>query len=245
MAMLHFLYDCAMTAGQVWNMGWPIVRWPLVVLATFLIGLNAIAFAYTVRHEAFLSNFCVKEVPLVRNWMCSAWDKLLQSGNGIVEGTGRFTDPLETLLLHNGSVSSYMLPHILGRYETIMRSFRVNLPVSQFSAIDQDYLNGQFTEFVDQNSVTIRSSLEFHSHIMGTISRSVSNTQYYVDKISEYNLTSFPLNEGTFEISFETEDSLYKIMAWFSSHHMVYLPAGLEPFRERVVRIPYAESIHG
>lgn len=174
-AMFFFLCDCTMTAGQAWKMGWPIVRWPLVVLATFFVGLNTMVFMYTVTHKAFLSNFCVKELPLVRNWMCSAWDKRLQSGNGI-EGVGRFTDPLETFLLWNGSVSSYMLSHILGCYETIVRSFRVNLPVSQFPAIDQDYLRGQFTKFIDQSSVTIHSSQEFHSHIMGTISRSVSNT---------------------------------------------------------------------
>ena len=241
--MFRFLHDCTMTAGQAWSWAWPIVRWPLVILVTFLIALNTIAFAYTVTPEAFLSNFCVKELPLVRNWMCSAWDKRLQPGS--VEGTGRFLDPLETILLRNGSTSSYILPHILGRYETIVRSFRVNLPVSQFSAIDQDDLREQFTKFIDQSGVTIQSSQEFHSHMMGTISRSVSNTQYYIDKISEYNLTWFPLSEKTFEINFEADDSLSKSMAWFNSHYMVFLPAGLEPFRQRVVRIPYAESVYG
>ena len=176
--------------------------------------------------------------------MCSEWDKRLQSGNGI-EGVGRFTDPLETFLLWNGSVSSYMLSHILGHYETIVRSFRVNLPVSQFPAIDQDYLRRQFTKFIDQSSVTIHSSQEFHSHIMGTISRSVSNTQYFIDKISEYNLISFPLNEGALEITFKTDDSLSKSMAWFNSHYMVFLLAGLEPFCQRVIQIPSMDSVYG
>ncbi len=34
-------------------------------------------------------------------------------------------------------------------------------------------------------------------------------------------------------------------MAWFNSHYMIYLPAGLEPFRQRVLQIPYAESVYG
>ena len=55
MAMLRFLYDCIITFGQTWKMYWPILRWPLVVLVTFLVALNTVAFAYTVTHEAFLS----------------------------------------------------------------------------------------------------------------------------------------------------------------------------------------------
>lgn len=243
--VLHFLCDCIVAFGQSWRICWPILRWPLVVLVTFLVALNTMALAYTVTHEAFLSKFCVKELPLVRDWMCSVWDRRLQSEKR-VEETGRFTDPLEAFLLRNSSSSSYVLPHILGRYETIVRSFKVNLPVSQFSTLDQDYLREQFTEFIDQSSVTIASSQEFHSHIMGTISRSVSNTQYYIDQISGYNFTSTPPhNEKTFEISFETDDSLSKSMAWFNSHYLVVLPAGLEPFRQRVVRVPYAESVWG
>ena len=241
--ILRFLSDCIDTCRQSWKMCWPILRWPLVFLVTFLVALNTIALAYTVTHEAFLSNFCVKELPLVRDWMCAVWDRRLQTENS-VGGTGRFTDPLEAFLLRNSTSSSYVLPHILGRYETIVRSFKVNLPVSQFTTLDQDYLREQFTEFIDQSSVTIASSQEFHSHIMGTISRAVSNTQYYIDQISEHNLTSSPLhNEKTFEISFETDDSLSKSMAWFNSHYLVVLPAGLEPFRQRVVRVPYAESV--
>ena len=242
-ALLRFLYDCTRTFGQTWKMCWPILRWPLVFLVTFLIALNATAFAYTVTHEAFLSNFCVKELPLVRNWMCSAWDKRLQPGS--VEETGSFLDPLGGILDRNGSTSSYVLPHILARYQSIVRSFKVNLPVSQFSATDQQYLREQFTQFINQSDVTIQSSQDFHAHIMGTIDRVVSNTPYYIDKISEYNPTSFPLNEKTLEITFEADDSLSKSMAWFNSHYMVFLPAGLEPFRQRVVRIPYAESVYG
>lgn len=224
MGMFCFLSDWTVTAGQAWNMGWPIVRWPLIFLATVLTGLNAVNFAYTVTHEAFLSNFYTKELPLVRNWMCSAWDKRLRSGQESVKGRERFTDSLGSLLLRNGSASSYMLPHILGRYETIVCSLIVNLPVSQFSAIDQDYLHEHFTAFLNQSSVTIRSSKEFHSHIMRTISRFISD-QYYVDKIYEYNLTSIPPNERTFEITFKTDDSISRSMAWFNSHSMVYLQA--------------------
>ena len=172
--IFRFICDCTMTAGKAWRWGWPIVRWPLVILVTFLVALNAIAFSYTVTHEAFLDNFCVKELPLVRDWMCSIWDNRLQLGKGIVEGTGRFTDPLEHLLRRNGSVSSYMLPHILGRYETIVRSIRVNLPLSQYSVIDQANLRRWFTEFINQSGVTIRGSQEFHSHMMGTSSRSIT-----------------------------------------------------------------------
>ena len=245
MVMLRFLYDCIMTFGQTWKMYWPILRWPLVVLVTFLIVPNTVAFAYTVTHKAFLSNFCVKELPLVRNWMCSAWYIRLQSEKS-VEGTGRYTDPLETFLTRNGSTSSYLFPHVLGRYETIVRTFKVNLPVSQFSAHDQDYLHEQFTQFFDQSGLTIGSSQKFHSHIMGTISRAVSNILYYADQISKYNGTSFPLdNEKTFEVTVETDGSLSKSIAWFNSYYMVYLPAGLERFRRRVVQIPYAESVYG
>ena len=243
MAMLHFLRDCIVISGQSWQMCWLVLRWPLVVLVSFLVALNTMALAYTVTHEAFLSNFCVKELPLVRDWMCSAWDQHLQLEKR-VEGTGRFTDPLEDFLLRNSTSSSYVLPHILARYETLVRSFKVNLPVSQFSTIDQDYLRVRFTEFVDQSGVSIRTSQEFHSHIMGTISRAVSNTQYYIDQIAEHNLTSSPLNnENTFEINYETDDFLSKSMAWLSSYYLVILPAGLKPFRQRAVRVPYAESV--
>ena len=113
----------------------------------------------------------------MRNCMCPVWDIRLQLEKS-VEGTGRFTDPLESFLTRNDSTSSYLLPHILAHYETIVRSSKVNLPVSQFSADDQDYFREQFTQFFDQSGHTIRSSQHFHSHIMGTISRSVSNTQY-------------------------------------------------------------------
>lgn len=226
-------------------MCWLILRWPLVVLVAFLVALNTLALAYSVTHEAFLSNFCVKELPLVRDWMCTVWDQRLQSEKR-GEGTETFTDPLEAFLLRNSSFSSYVLPRILGRYEIIVRSFKVDLPVSHFNTSEQDYLREQFAEFIDQSGVTIRSSQEFHSHIMGTISHSVSQTQYYIDQVSKYNLTSSPPNsEKTYEITYETDDSLSKSMAWFHSHYLVILPAGLEPFRQRVVRVPYAQSIWG
>lgn len=38
--IFRFLCDCTMTAGQAWRWGWPIVRWPLVILVTFLVALN-------------------------------------------------------------------------------------------------------------------------------------------------------------------------------------------------------------
>ena len=243
--MFLFLHDCTTIAGQTWRWGWPIFRWPLAILVTFFVALNAIAFAYTVTHEAFLNRFCVKELPLVRDWMCSTWDTRLQAGKGIDEGTGRFPDTLEHLLRRNNSVTSYMLPHVLGRYETIVRSFKVNLPLSHYAATDQAIFRRLFTEFVVQSGVNIRSSQEFHSHMMGTISRSILDTRSYVDKISENNVTSLPPNEGTFEIIYETDDALSRSMAWFNSHYMVWLPAGLEPFRQRFVRIPYAEGVIG
>ena len=241
----RLLHDCTMITGQVWSWGWSIVRWLLLILVMFLIALNAIAIAYTVTHEAFLDSLCVKELSLVRDWMCSAWDDRLQSGKGGVEWTGTFPDPLATILNRNSSVISYKLPHILARYENMMRSFRVNLPVSQYSATDQVYLRKLFTEFIDQSDKTINNSQDFHIHIMGTISRSIDNTRYHVEKISENNLTSLPLNEGTFELTYETDDALSKSMAWSKSHYMVWLPAGLEPFRQRAIRIPLTESVIG
>ncbi len=128
-AMLYFLHDCLRTARQVLKISWTIVKWPSALLVSLLVLLNGTALAYTVTHEAFLSSFCAKDLSLVRDWIYSAWDQRQQSGKGIVKA-GRFTDPLEGILLRNGSVSSYMLPHILGRYETIVRGFEVNLSVS-------------------------------------------------------------------------------------------------------------------
>lgn len=79
--------------------------------------------------------------------------------------------------------------------------------------------------------------------MMGTISRFIMDIQYYIDKISKNNLTSLPPNEGTFEITYGTDDALSKSITWFNSYYIIWLPANLEPFRQRFVRIPYAEGV--
>lgn len=243
LSALSFLHNCTTLTGQAYKKIWWILKWPLAITAAFLFALNSVAFAYALNHEAFLSSFCMKELPVVRNWMCSEWDRRQRSANGYVEGNGNFTDPLERLLLLEGSINSYQLPHILGRYQTTVRSFRVNLPNSHFSSIDQSYLREQFTNYIDLSSRATRSSQEFASHVIGPISRASSDTQYLVDKLSKYNFTSPAHITRNIGITLDNDATLSKSMAWFNSHYLVYLPAGIVPFRQRIVQIPYVEGI--
>ncbi|KAL8987569.1 MAG: hypothetical protein Q9177_003234 [Variospora cf. flavescens] len=147
-----------------------------------------VAMLYTITSTAFLASFCQYKLPLVRNWVCS--ERVLVLLHRQVPPAENLNQPLGNILQSNERTMSYELPHLLSRYETSVRTFRVSLPESEYNASDQAYFRGKFTEFIDQSGFTILAAQLFHAHIVGTINAHVSDTRYVVDKLNDYGLMS-------------------------------------------------------
>ncbi|KAL8967916.1 MAG: hypothetical protein Q9197_005159 [Variospora fuerteventurae] len=205
---------------------WYFLRLPCCSVLAILLGLQIIAMLYTITSTAFLASFCQYKLPLVRNWVCSERDLVLLHRQ--VPPAENLNQPLGNILQSNERTISYELPHLLSRYETSVRTFRVSLPESEYTASDQAYFRGKFTEFIDQSGFTILAAQLFHAHIVGTINAHVSDTRYVVDKLNDYGLMSpSKINHNGF---------LADTMAWLEFHYLVYLPVGIEPFQETSIQ---------
>ncbi|KAL8703852.1 MAG: hypothetical protein Q9201_002967 [Fulgogasparrea decipioides] len=207
---------------------WSLVRWPVYGFFAVWMCLQISAMSYTYTSNAFLSNFCQNDLPLVRDWICSSWDKRVEPNqqNSSIENLNQ---PFESIFHSSGKTMSYELPHHIVQYGTTVRSFRASLPKSGYSPDDQRFFRHKFTEFIDQSSSTVTDAQLFHTHMIGTINRHILGTKYVAQRVNNSRL----LIPTTVPIS----GLLAQGIVWFGARHMLYLPAGIEPFQQASLQV--------
>lgn len=117
----------------------------------------------------------------------------------------------------------FTLPHWLSRWETNVRSLRASLPFSELSREDQSILRGEFTEYIALNSDT--DAVQFHdNHVTCTMKPFFSGSKA---------LTRGFKNGGLLEPETRPIYGIFTIgMEWLYTRNLIYLPIGIEPFRE-------------
>ncbi|KAL9028873.1 MAG: hypothetical protein Q9196_002812 [Gyalolechia fulgens] len=205
------------------NLTWYLLKLPICCVLAALLFLQIVAMAYTIMSTTFLSSFCHLKLPVVRNWICSSHDQFLRESQQRMKPEN-LNQPLAHLIEGDQKTMAYELPHYLSRYESTIRSYRVSLPETGFTAGDKVFFQEKFTDFIDQCERTIFGSQDFHAHVVGTINTHISNTAYIVSRLDDH---------GLFSQSKPTESGiLANTMAWFNTYYLVWLPVGIGPFQE-------------
>ena len=214
---------------------WYLLFWPVCTFLAALLCLQLLAMAYTVTSTAFLSNFCQQDLPIIRNWICSSWDEVQR--NIHQSGSTNLNSPFGNILHSEEKTMSYELPHHLACYQARVRSFRASLPEFEYSLGDQAYFGSKFGDFINQTSQTILTTQKFHSHIVGTITTHLSDTKFVVQKLGDDGFVS------QVQVSVSVSGLLARGMTHLNSWHLVYLPAGIEPFQTSSLQVQNIRSM--
>ncbi|MDI1485856.1 MAG: hypothetical protein OHK93_004045 [Ramalina farinacea] len=137
--------------------------------------------------------------------------------------------PLENILSDELRAITYGLPHGLVRWETIVRSYRAELPESEYSSHDQEYFHALFTAYVEQSQNTTVYSHRFYHHMKGTIKEYILETKWLIGYLD---------NAGLFDTAGPVELGLLaRLLAYVGSWNIIFLPSGIEPFQQGRSRI--------
>ncbi|KAL8919552.1 MAG: hypothetical protein Q9208_006744 [Pyrenodesmia sp. 3 TL-2023] len=229
---LNLLWGIFRDAWRVFRIisrsAWYLLRWQVIVFLVMWACLQSMAVVYTVTSNTFLSSFCQRQLPLVRNWMCSSWDehqpRLFQND------TMNLNHPFKNILQNRQKSLSYELPHHVAAYEAKIRSFRSSLPESEYAQHDKERFHEKFTDLIGECHTAIPAAQIFHAHIVGTINHHVSDTKYVVKRLENEGFLS-PL-----PMPMPIDGLLVQNMIWLGTHRLLYLPAGIEPLQETSVQ---------
>lgn len=184
--------------------------------------VQIIALVYTARSNTFFVAFCEQKLPHLRHWGCSDYDKLSNMKSGNIEDIHEPFAEMFTI-----SNISFTLPYWLSKWEMNIRILRASLPTSELSKEDQLTLRAEFTEYIAL-SYDVLDAAQFHeNHVTGTIKRLISGSRALTIRF-EYAGLLQPLAMGT-----AAKDGILTIgMEWLYTRNLVFLPIGIEPFRE-------------
>ena len=174
---------------------WVLLRWPLLGIFAGLFCLQLLAVSYTVTSSTFLSSFCRKDLPIVRDWVCSAWDESV-SDNSSSAGFDTLNQPFEAILQSRERTISYELPFYISQYESKIRSYRNALPESEYTSADQTFFRQAFDNIIDDYNEAIPAAQIFHAHMVGTINTHITDTTYVVDQLESEGSLSPQLADG-------------------------------------------------
>ena len=197
---------------------------PTQIIFAVLLLLQITACVHSYTHHAFLSSFCPKKLPIISPPLCRSWNEIQQYHPEKPVQLKDIMSPYETILKSNSTSLSYELPNFLRRWETIVRQFRAGLPESHFSLEDQSRLYDLFTAYIKHSNHTVVTAQHFHSHMSGTIRQHISDTTWLTRKLSKAS----DLNNMTILL----DGPMAQGMGWLNAHYMLYLPAGIEPFKQ-------------
>ena len=162
------------------NLPWQLIPKPLLSAAVllvviFLLVVHIAAIIYTPLHYSCMSY--PYQWKYVRDWMCSSWDNVQCYQGECVMSDRSIGAPLENILSNEMSLIVYGLPHQLVRLETMVRSYRAELPESKYSSYDQVYFHSLFTAYIEQSQNTTHDSHRFYHHMKGTIRKYIFRDQ--------------------------------------------------------------------
>ena len=225
--------------GQACRIALQILRWTwqltpktlllavLMLVGSFLLLVQIAALIYTPLYHSYMSSFCQWSLPFVRNWMCSSWDDV-QFWEGFMSERS-IGAPLENILSDELSAITYGLPHGLVRWETIVRSYRAELPESEYSSYDQEYFDTLFTAFVEESQNTTTYSHRFYHHMKGTIKEYLLETKWLIGYLD---------NAGLFDTGSTVDSLSARLLAQLSSWNIIFLPGGIEPLGHLRINAP-------
>ena len=202
---------------------WWIAKWPVLVAVGVLIILQLLALGYTFVSQAYLNTFCTKNLPYIRDWMCSEWDQLQIDRSIAANKT-----PIEPMILMPGENIPWELPLYMTMWETSFRDIRINLEGSELQEGDKIFFRHNANAYLNLSETTIENVQILFNHMTITARRAVIDTEVMLQDLDGFesgqNLPSDPP---------EPIDDLLTIgMGWLAEHRLVYLPVGVEPFRE-------------
>lgn len=191
-------------------------------LVTILVIVQIIALVYTARSNTFFVTFCEQRLPLVCDCICSDYDKLSNTKSGNIEDIHEPVAEMFTI-----SNISFTLPYWLSKWEMNIRILRASLPTSELSKEDQLILRREFTEYIALNYDALDAARFHENHVTGTIKRLISGSRALTIGFENAGLLQ-PLAMGT-----AAKDGILTIgMEWLYTRNLVFLPIGIEPFRE-------------
>ena len=217
-----------------------ICKWPLVVLLatifTLMLILNIFATVYTITHDSFLDHFCKKELPVLRNMICTSWDVLQEQRHPNVSGGLELDQAfIRYLQIQNEETTlSWALPYWLARWESSIRQFRASIPESALSSQEQQVFRTEFSTYIELSDRSIEGARSFYTHIMGTIDHHLSDTDWLVRMIEERGITS--------NVTVYVDGPMAQGLSFLNEHYMVYLIGGIEPFRTDISQVTIIEA---
>ncbi|MDI1490058.1 MAG: hypothetical protein OHK93_001257 [Ramalina farinacea] len=208
-----------------------LVAWLLCVI----ILLNVFATGYTICTVSFLDTFCPKQLPLLRNFICSRWDGAQTAHKNLSAVDSSAVDstvqpPYARYLQDEDSSFSYKLPHALSLWEQAIRSFRASVAESEYPVWEQERFHQEFTDYIEQSMRATSTAHHFYAHMIGTINHHTSNTRWLLQKLRAEG----PMDNITLHVS----GPLAQSMEMLNTYGMVYLPKGLQPFQQNVGHRP-------
>ena len=220
---------------QILSWLWWVVKYPMLVTVAFLILLQILALGYTFLSRAYLNSFCTKNLPYVRDWMCSEWDQM--QNKQMLDVNHPFTKPV--VLMHGTNIP-WELPLYMTMWEVSFRDIRVNLKGSKLQESDKVFFREKINAYLELSEPTIEEVQAMFNHISDTAERTIDNTELMLQNL-EGLLPDQSLLNGP---PGPSDDLLTIGMGWLADHKLVYLPVGVEPFREfRYVYNPQLQAV--
>lgn len=209
-----------------WIFRWSVIGVVIVVVAAAILVWVVAAF-YTLTSNAFLNSFCEMKLPLIRDMICSGYDSALAQMLLQTHATD-FNAEFGTMFEDKNIGTTISLPYYLSNWQTELRWLRSNLPGSRLSEWDEQFFHNILTTVIDLNKDSVVLSQKTFAHLHGTTEYIVSGTASVMGYLDETGFTS-----GTLMPPEDPHENLLTIgMEWLESKTLVWLPYGLEPFRE-------------
>ncbi len=217
---------------QIFNWLWWVVKYPVLVTIAFLILSQILALGYTFLSRAYLNSFCTKNLSYVRDWMCSEWDQM--QNKQMHDVNHPFTEPV--VLMHGTNIP-WELPLYMTMWEISFRDIRVNLEGAELQESDKAFFREKIDAYLELSDHTIEEVQVMFNHISNTAKRTVDNIESMLQ-----NLEGFIPDQSLLSGPPGPSDDLLTIgMGWLAEHSFIYLPVGVEPFRELSV---YNSQLH-
>ena len=204
---------------------WWCLRWSFLVFLAVWALMQSLVIEYTVISTVFLDFFYQQKLSIVRNWICSSWNKLRHNRDDTYSSTN-LNESFEVILQSNEKIMFYKLSYHISSYQTIVRSYRASLLKFEYDIDDQNYFRFKFTTFIDQSNDIIFRAQIFHAHIVRIINTHISNTKYVMQRLKHEEFLSFS------SISVAQDDILTRSITWLNFYYLIYLSAGIESFQE-------------
>ena len=216
---------------------WCVFRRPILIVILLLVVMEIIALCYTLTSYTFLNTFCEMKHPFIRDWVCSDYDAALSYKQQARNAT-EFGDNFGSMFEADNIGVTISMPHLLSKGQSEFRFLRANLRRAKLSASDENFFREKLTQSIDISRNTIGFSQRTFNHLHGSVDRIVSGTPRLIRRLND---TGFTPIDSVVSLS-PVDGLLASSMDWLGSHHLVYLPVGIEPFRERP-NTPYEEGI--